>query len=43
MQNLLSQQAWLEGKKTSGSGMQAEPKQGLNLGTWGGFLVMGKL
>lgn len=43
MQNLLSQQGWLEGKKTSGSGMQAQPKQGLNRKPGEGFLVMGKL
>lgn len=33
MQNLLFEQGWLEDKKTSGSGVQAQPKQGLNLGT----------
>lgn len=43
MQNLLSQQGCLEGKKASGSGMQAQPKQGLSVGTWGWLLVMGKL
>lgn len=36
MQDLLSQQGWLEDKgKTSGSGVQPQPKQGLNLGNWG--------
>lgn len=36
MQDLVSQQGWLEDKgETSGLGMQPQPKQGLNLGTWG--------
>lgn len=36
MRDLLSQQGWLEDKgKTSGLGMQPQPKQGLNLGNWG--------
>lgn len=36
MQDLFSQQGWLEDKgKTSGLGMQPQPKQGLNLGNWG--------
>lgn len=36
MQDLLSQQGWFEDKgKTSGLGMQTQPKQGLNFGNWG--------
>lgn len=36
MHDLLSQQGWLEDKgKTSGLGMQPQPKQGLNVGNWG--------
>lgn len=38
MQDLLSQQGWLDNKgETSGLGMQPQPKQGLNLGNWGGL------
>lgn len=38
IQDLLSQQGQLEDKgKTSGLGMQPRPKQGLNLGNWGGL------
>lgn len=35
---MLSQQGWLEDKgKASVLGMQSQPKQGLNLGNWGGL------
>lgn len=38
MQDLLSQQGWLgDTGETSGLGMQPQPKQGLNLGNWGGL------
>lgn len=44
MWDLLSQQGWLEDKgKTSGLGMQPQPKQGLNLGIGKSFMVMSNI